>query len=59
MILINGQRIITPPGSESMACRKGKLVNVGDPVNPSWKKNDRPKCKSEDGRVVCRKSDCP
>ena len=59
MMLINGQSIIAPSGSESMACSKGKLVNVGDPVNPSRKKNDRTKCKNEDGRVVCRKSDCP
>ena len=55
----NGQAIIASPGSKSMACNKGKWVNVGDPVNPSRKKNDRTKCKSEGGRVVCRKSDYP
>ena len=48
----HGHFIIASPGSESMACNKGKWVNVGDPVNPSGKKNDRSKCKSEDGWVV-------
>ena len=41
VMLENGQIIIASPGSESMACSKGKLVNVGDPADPSWKKNYR------------------
>ncbi len=32
IININGQLIMAPPGSESLACKQSYFMNVGDPI---------------------------
>ena len=58
-IRCNGNRKLhlTSSGSESMACKKVVVVNVGDPGCPSRIGVLADKCKSEGAETAARKSD--